>query len=67
MVRGRQAIAGGASTITVILTTPQKEELSRRSKAMSLNLKRYVSVSEIVRNAVSIYLAADSFFIRDNA
>jgi len=67
MTKGRQSLKGGACTVTIILTKSQREELGKRAMKQRKALGRYVSTSEVVRQAVALYLAADSFFEKEIA
>ncbi|GEM_PF-5684381 len=67
MVKGRQKLAQPVVTRTLILFESQNDALTKLAAYQGRKLKRYVSVSELVREAVNIYLAANNFFNKEIA
>jgi len=58
----RKPLAGGARTITVVLTQEQRRVLAERAAKRSKDTGRFVSISELTRQAVELYLATDHLF-----
>lgn len=62
----RQRLTGGARSITVVLTEAQKAELIQRAAKRSKETGKYISVSELARQAIELYLATDRLFFAQN-
>jgi Arc/MetJ-type ribon-helix-helix transcriptional regulator len=58
----RQKLNGGARSITVVLTHAQATELIERAAKRTREGGRYISVSELARQAIELYLATDRLF-----